>query len=216
MDSGTANIPSALRHFLARGGGTGTGTTTTAQPQHLHSHHHHHHHQTNGHYNTYTSSMTTLQHQQQPPVASTQARLTPAKSASNLRSGSNNSGSGSGSGSSSTIGAWLTKYHLRPGSRAPMLSETLIPTQQQQAVVVVAAIDRAQSAYITSVESRESSASATGGGLRMGRRRFLEYQIQVTGTQTAQWRVGRRFSEFHALFQALRRQCPAQSHRWAD
>ncbi|KAJ2742006.1 Serine/threonine-protein kinase Sgk2 [Coemansia sp. BCRC 34301] len=174
MDS-SGNIPSALRHFLARG--------ASAQQQQ----------QSSGHYNTYTpqsaaSSMATLQ---QAP----QAKLATAKSSSNLRSGS-------------TIGAWLTKYHLRPGSNsngAEKQEEAPAQTNTQ-----------ALTAYITSVESREgSTGSATGGGLRMGRKRFLEYRILVHGSQQ-QWWVGRRYSEFHALYQALRRQFPGRAAHWAS
>ncbi|KAJ2606230.1 tRNA (guanine-N(7)-)-methyltransferase (tRNA(m7G46)-methyltransferase), partial [Coemansia sp. RSA 1694] len=159
------------------------------------------------------SSMATLQ-------PAPQAKLTPARSSGNLRAGS-------------TIGAWLTKYHLRPGGGG---SSSSAPPAAAVAVVVapvaaaaLAGSALAQAAYITSVESREPGggagwAAAVGaaegeprmGGLRMGRRRFLEYRIQVTGAAATQWRVARRYSEFHALHQALRRQFPARAHGWAE
>ncbi|KAJ2315937.1 tRNA (guanine-N(7)-)-methyltransferase (tRNA(m7G46)-methyltransferase), partial [Coemansia sp. RSA 2681] len=174
--------------------------------------------QGNGHcYNTYTpqsaaSSMATLQ-------PAPQAKLTPARSSGNLRAGS-------------TIGAWLTKYHLRPGggggngSSAPPAAAVAVVAAAPAAAIAGGAL--AQAAYITSVESREpgggaawaAAGAAEGeprmGGLRMGRRRFLEYRIQVTGAAAAQWRVARRYSEFHALHQALRRQFPARAHGWAE
>ncbi|KAJ2455923.1 tRNA (guanine-N(7)-)-methyltransferase (tRNA(m7G46)-methyltransferase), partial [Coemansia sp. RSA 2424] len=203
MDS-SANIPSALRHFLARGASTQQQQQQQAQQA-----------QGNGHcYNTYTpqsaaSSMATLQ-------PAPQAKLTPARSSGNLRTGS-------------TIGAWLTKYHLRPGGGGGG-SSSAAPAAVAVAVAPAAALAGsalAQAAYITSVESREPGSGAAAGagaaegeprmgGLRMGRRRFLEYRIQVTGAAAAQWRVARRYSEFHALHQALRRQFPARAHGWAE
>ncbi|KAJ2682035.1 hypothetical protein IWW39_006151, partial [Coemansia spiralis] len=197
MDS-SGNIPSALRHFLARGAGT-------------------HHQQGNGHYNTYSpqsaaSSMATLQQVAPMQTAQTQSKLTTTKSSGNLRSGS-------------SIGAWLSKYHLRPGSngRAPEVAATLAGSAHDLHQVAAVA-DHALAAYITSVESRESSGSSSStmagelrmGGLRMGRKRFLVYRILVTGSQSTQWWVGRRYSEFHELHQTLRRLFPSKAHFWGE
>ncbi|KAJ2862649.1 Serine/threonine-protein kinase Sgk2 [Coemansia aciculifera] len=205
MDS-SANIPSALRHFLARGAGT-------QQQQ-----------QSNGHYNTYSpqsaaSSMTTLQQVAPLQAAQTQSKLTTAKSSSNLRSGG-------------SIGAWLSKYHLRPGGNSTSNARAPVVTPPPVAAATLAgstshipqSADHALAAYITSVESRESSgsSSSTGagelrmGGLRMGRKRFLVYRILVTGSHSTQWWVGRRYSEFHELHQALRRLFPGKAHYWGE
>ncbi|KAJ2509985.1 Serine/threonine-protein kinase Sgk2 [Coemansia sp. RSA 2049] len=79
----------------------------------------------------------------------------------------------------------------------------------------------AQSAFITSVDTRESSTSSGPGepmrmgGLRMGRKRFLVYRILVTG-QTGQWWVARRYSEFHELYQTLRRMFPQAANKWGE
>ncbi|KAJ2491481.1 Serine/threonine-protein kinase Sgk2 [Coemansia sp. RSA 2050] len=198
MDS-SGNIPSALRHFLARGAGT-------------------QHQQGSGHYNTYSpqstaSSMATLQQVVPMQTAQTQSKLTTTKSSGNLRSGS-------------SIGAWLSKYHLRPGGsgnvRAPEVAATLAGSAHD--LRQAAAANHALAAYITSVESRESSGSSSStvagelrmGGLRMGRKRFLVYRILVTGSQSTQWWVGRRYSEFHELHQTLRRLFPAKAHYWGE
>ncbi|KAJ2845658.1 Serine/threonine-protein kinase Sgk3, partial [Coemansia erecta] len=53
------------------------------------------------------------------------------------------------------------------------------------------------------------------GGLRMGRKRFLVYRILVTG-QTSQWWVARRYSEFHELYQTLRRMFPQAANKWGE
>ncbi|KAJ2100662.1 Serine/threonine-protein kinase Sgk2 [Coemansia sp. S100] len=202
MDS-SANIPSALRHFLARGVGT--------QQQ-----------QSNGHYNTYSpqsaaSSMATLQQVAPLQAVQTQSKLTTAKSSSNLRSGG-------------SIGAWLSKYHLRPGGSSNARAPTVSPPPVAAATLAGSAshiaqpADHALAAYITSVESREASGSSSStmagelrmGGLRMGRKRFLVYRILVTGSHSTQWWVGRRYSEFHELHQALRRLFPAKAHYWGE
>ncbi|KAJ2838508.1 Serine/threonine-protein kinase Sgk2 [Coemansia sp. 'formosensis'] len=211
MDS-SANIPSALRHFLARG----AGTQQQQQQQ-----------QGNGHYNTYSpqsaaSSMTTLQQVAPLQSAQTQSKLTTAKSSSNLRSGG-------------SIGAWLSKYHLRPGGNSNITSNGRAPavTPPQVAATLAGSANHlpqqqlaghALAAYITSVESRESSGSSSStmagelrmGGLRMGRKRFLVYRILVTGSHSTQWWVGRRYSEFHELHQALRRLFPAKAPYWGE
>ncbi|KAJ1894381.1 Serine/threonine-protein kinase Sgk2 [Kickxella alabastrina] len=147
-------------------------------------------------------------------------KLTSTKSTNNLKS-------------SSSLGAWLSKYSLRPGGRqsAKMptdssgsievnsdVSETLVPAGQHSRSV--SGGDLASAAYITSVETREASGNGGSGelrvgGLRMGRKRFLVYRIQVTG-QRGQWWVARRYSEFHDLFQALRRLFPQQAHQWNE
>ncbi|KAJ2846504.1 Serine/threonine-protein kinase Sgk2 [Coemansia brasiliensis] len=189
MDATNANMPTALRHFLARGAPSqhndphpdhGTGPTATYAAYNN---------------NSATSSATTLQN---PPSA----RLSSAKSMGNLRSGS-------------TLGAWLSKYHLRPGSTRPSHKEAYANRSQ-----VSVSTDYALSAFITSVETREAN-STNGPGehrvssLRMGRKRFLVYRILVTG-HTSQWWVARRYSEFYELYQHLRRQFPQRAHLWGE
>ncbi|KAJ2228898.1 Serine/threonine-protein kinase Sgk3, partial [Coemansia sp. RSA 475] len=202
MDTSNGNIPTALRHFLARGG----------PPQHtdMQTEHGAYNH------NSATSSATTLQN---PPSS----RLNSAKSTGNLRSGS-------------TLGNWLSKYHLRPsggrtGHRGTLSqshaghSQASISTSHKETLSrshaghsqASISTDHALSAYITSVETRE--AGATGeirvSSLRMGRKRFLVYRILVTG-HTGQWWVARRYSEFHELYQQLRRQFPQRAYLWGE
>ncbi|KAJ2659549.1 Serine/threonine-protein kinase Sgk2 [Coemansia sp. RSA 1199] len=202
MDTSNGNIPTALRHFLARGG----------PPQHPDIHTEH------GAYNhtSATSSATTLQN---PPSS----RLNSAKSTGNLRSGS-------------TLGNWLSKYHLRPSGARTGHRGTLSQSHAGHSQVSIStshkgtlsrshaghsqasiSTDQALSAYITSVETRE--AGATGemrvSSLRMGRKRFLVYRILVTG-HTGQWWVARRYSEFHELYQQLRRQFPQRAYLWGE
>ncbi|KAJ2382251.1 hypothetical protein H4S02_005838, partial [Coemansia sp. RSA 2611] len=179
MDTSNANIPTALRHLLARG----------VSPQH----------ELPDHYHSATSSATTLQN-----LPNT--RLNLAKSTGNLRSGS-------------TLGAWLSKYHLRPGGTRPSAKETLSRSHAGHSQSSIAS-DHALSAYITSVETREAGGSGTGGelrvsSLRMGRKRFLVYRVLVTG-HTGQWWVARRYSEFSDLYQHLRRQFPQRAHMWGE
>ncbi|KAJ2722855.1 Serine/threonine-protein kinase Sgk2 [Coemansia sp. Benny D115] len=248
MDT-NAGIPSALRHLLARGAQNQAQTQTPHQ--HMHNHQNQHQHQNQQHYDdsagalqppqnhmysTYsthsaTSSATALQS----PASST--RLTSPKSTGNLKSGS-------------SLGAWLSKYHLRPGAARPQpqpqpqtQTQTQTQTQQHQqpqnyqptkasSSASTASIDSygnphsaapdfARSAYITSVETRDSGTSGAPGelrvgGLRMGRKRFLVYRIQVTGSRGHQWWIARRYSEFHDLFQALRRLYPQQASQWSE
>ncbi|KAJ2454775.1 hypothetical protein EV183_001359, partial [Coemansia sp. RSA 2336] len=183
MDATNANMPTTLRHFLARGAQQhdphpdhGAAATYAAYS------------------NSATSSATTLQN---PPSS----RLSTAKSMGNLRSGS-------------ALGAWLSKYHLRPGGARPSHKEPYASRSQ------VSSSDYALSAFITSVETREAS-STNGPGehrvssLRMGRKRYLVYRILVTG-HTSQWWVARRYSEFYELYQHLRRQFPRRAHLWGE
>ncbi|KAJ1950106.1 Serine/threonine-protein kinase Sgk3, partial [Linderina macrospora] len=69
----------------------------------------------------------------------------------------------------------------------------------------------AYAAYITSVETREQ----TGGGLRMGRKKYLVYRILVTG-RSGQWWVERRYNEFTDLHQTLKRAFPQHAVHWAE
>ncbi|KAJ2223905.1 hypothetical protein IWW45_008226, partial [Coemansia sp. RSA 485] len=136
-------------------------------------------------HNTYTnqsaiSSATTLQ---TPPPTN---KLSSAKSTGNLKSGS-------------SIGAWLSKYHLRPGgggARVPTkvshgsTSSVGSSTHEYPATAVSPGehapskhVAVAFSAFITSVETREVGGNGGPGelrmgGLRMGRKRFLVYRIQ--------------------------------------
>ncbi|KAJ2337873.1 Serine/threonine-protein kinase Sgk3, partial [Coemansia sp. RSA 2618] len=184
MDTPNANIPTALRHFLARGG--------PAQHAEMHTEHSAYNH------HSATSSATTLQN---PPST----RLSTAKSTGNLRSGS-------------TLGNWLSKYHLRPGGPRAGHKGTLSRAHAGHSQASIST-DHALSAYITSVETREGVAGAAGemrvSSLRMGRKRFLVYRILVTG-HTGQWWVARRYSEFHELYQQLRRQFPQRTHLWGE
>ncbi|KAJ1827900.1 hypothetical protein LPJ56_001405, partial [Coemansia sp. RSA 2599] len=223
METNT-NIPSALRHLLARG---------AQQHQHYHQQQHgYNHNHTHGYSssggggvdngnssamnNTYAnqsavSSATTLQN------PSPTHKLTSAKSTGNLKSGS-------------SLGAWLSKYHLRPGggARVPAKTSHGSTGSQEYPAAAMSPDEQARgdqaavafSAFITSVETKEASGSGGPGelrmgGLRMGRKRFLVYRIQVTGSK-GQWWVARRYSEFHELFQTLRRLFPQQSQQWND
>ncbi|KAI9470309.1 kinase-like domain-containing protein [Coemansia mojavensis] len=152
MDTTNANMPTTLRHFLARG--------TNSQ------HDLHPNHGTSAAY----AAATTLQN---PPSS----RLSSAKSMGNLRSGS-------------ALGAWLSKYHLRPSGTRP----------------TSVSADYALSAFITSVETREASSTNSLGehrvsSLRMGRKRYLVYRILW-------W--------FYELYQHLRRQFPQRAHLWGE
>ncbi|KAJ1642453.1 hypothetical protein LPJ64_005705, partial [Coemansia asiatica] len=229
-----ANVPSALRHLLARG--TQQQQQIQQQQQHYqqgYNHNHSHNHTLNYNsgidngnsimHNTYAnqsaiSSAATLQ------SPSPTQKLSSAKSTGNLKSGS-------------SLGAWLSKYHLRPGggARVPAKvshgSTSSIGSSSQEypaAAAVITSDENSQSshnsmafsAFITSVETREANGNGGPGelrmgGLRMGRKRFLVYRIQVTGNK-GQWWVARRYSEFHELFQTLRRLFPQQSHQWND
>ncbi|KAJ2705571.1 Serine/threonine-protein kinase Sgk2 [Coemansia sp. IMI 203386] len=230
METNT-NIPSALRHLLARGVQQPQPQQQQQQQYQQQSGYSHNHtssysssaNNTNSTmHNTYTnqsaiSSATTLQN------PSPTNKLSSAKSTGNLKSGS-------------SIGAWLSKYHLRPGgggARVPTKvshgstssvgsssheypATTVSPDEHAPSKHVAAAF----SAFITSVETREVSGNGGPGelrmgGLRMGRKRFLVYRIQVTGNK-GQWWVARRYSEFHELFQTLRRLFPQQSQQWND
>ncbi|KAJ2714656.1 Serine/threonine-protein kinase Sgk2 [Coemansia spiralis] len=206
MDAANANIPTALRQFLARG--------APAHPHDLHARdmpagRPAHAPDAYGAYGnpSATSSATTLQ-------ATT--RLASAKSTGNLKSGS-------------SLGAWLTKHHLRPGAARPSAKPSLgtggasdasLPRTHTAHSRTSITADHAVSAYITSVETREASGSGGPselrmGSLRMGRRRFLVYRVLVTG-HAGQWWVGRRYSEFHELCQALRRAFPQCAHLWGE
>ncbi|KAJ1729888.1 hypothetical protein LPJ61_003304, partial [Coemansia biformis] len=217
MDAANANIPTALRQFLARGA-----------PQHQHDIHTRempagrsaNAHDAYGAYSNHsaTSSATTLQNTAHSALQSTAhgTRLATAKSTGNLKSGS-------------SLGAWLTKYHLRPGGARPSAktalsvggaSDASLPRTHTAHSRTSITADHAVSAYITSVETREASGSGGPselrmGGLRMGRRRFLVYRILVTG-HSGQWWVGRRYSEFYELCQALRRAFPQRVHLWGE
>ncbi|KAJ1996651.1 Serine/threonine-protein kinase Sgk3, partial [Coemansia thaxteri] len=107
----------------------------------------------------------------------------------------------------------------------PLASTKQAQPHQQQVTRHMPHVDNSQhalAAYITSVETRESSGSSSGpgelrmAGLRMGRKRFLVYRILVTGSHSAQWWVARRYTEFHELHQLLRRQFPAKAHYWGE
>ncbi|PIA16056.1 kinase-like protein [Coemansia reversa NRRL 1564] len=193
MDTTNANTPTVLRQFLSRG-----------QPQHQHQQMHTDQsaYATYGHQSA-TSSATTLQNS-----AASSTRLAPAKSMGNLRSGS-------------TLGAWLSKYHLRPGGARPS-AKSALGADASDASLPRTSIsnDHALSAYITSVETSEANGSGGSGelrvgGLRMGRKRFLIYRVLVTG-HTGQWWVARRYSEFHELYQLLRRHFPQRAHLWGE
>ncbi|KAJ2795323.1 Serine/threonine-protein kinase Sgk3, partial [Coemansia guatemalensis] len=193
MDATNANAPTALRQFLARG---------QQQLPHQQMHADHSAYATYGHQSA-TSSATTLQN----PAAPSN-RLAPAKSMGNLRSGS-------------TFGAWLSKYHLRPGGARPSAKSALGAGASDASLPRTSiSNDHALSAYITSVETSEANGSGGSGelrmgGLRMGRKRFLVYRVLVTG-HTGQWWVARRYSEFHELYQLLRRQFPQRAHLWGE
>ncbi|KAJ2158866.1 Serine/threonine-protein kinase Sgk2 [Coemansia sp. RSA 552] len=205
----SASVPTALRHLLARGA---PQHQSDMAPERVGAHDGY---ATYGHRSA-TSSATTLQ-SSAPTVSS--GRLNPAKSTGNLRSGS-------------ALGAWLSKYHLRPGGARPsaksalssgggsITSESTLPRAHTDRSRNSITADHALSAYIMSVETREASGSGGPselrvGGLRMGRKRFLVYRVLVTG-HTGQWWVARRYSEFHELYQMLRRQFPQRAHLWGE
>ncbi|KAJ2776271.1 hypothetical protein H4R18_005754, partial [Coemansia javaensis] len=149
---------------------------------------------------------------------------------------------GSGSGSSSTIGAWLSRYSLRPGSgrasanstaststTASSSGNTIAPAPADLArhsidstLAAMQLSSQAFAAVITGVELREHAVrpSASSAGLRMlgasaARKRHVVYRILVSG-RDGQWWAIRRYSEFHDLCAALRRRFPRHAARWAD
>ncbi|KAJ2675079.1 Serine/threonine-protein kinase Sgk2 [Coemansia spiralis] len=211
MDAG-ANMPSALRHLLARG--------AQQQPQpHQQQQQYASDYNLNA-YNTYShnsaaSSATTLQ--QQAVNTAPHQKLSSAKSMGNLKTGSGGS-----------LGAWLSKYHLRSNNKpSSSLSDHPIISGPTNGRTISSSpspnpiTGPAQAAYITSVETRESNATGGPGeplrmgGLRMGRKRYLVYRILVSG-RIGQWWVARRYSEFHDLYQNLRRMFPQTVNQWDE
>ncbi|KAJ2697285.1 Serine/threonine-protein kinase Sgk3, partial [Coemansia spiralis] len=149
----------------------------------------------------------------------------------------------SGSGSGSSIGAWLSRYSLRPGggSRASANSTASTATTASSSAGTIApavselarhSIDstlaamqlssQAFAAVITGVELRDHGVrpSASSTGLRMigagaVRKRHVVYRILVSG-RDGQWWAIRRYSEFHDLCAALKRRFPKHAARWAE
>ncbi|ORX73305.1 hypothetical protein DL89DRAFT_91069 [Linderina pennispora] len=205
MDTGT-NIPHTLRHLLSKG-------ATSAQQQ-----------QQQQMYEEYQNMQSPMSVSATLPAsqASLGSKLTSVGSSGNLKTGG-------------SLGAWLTKYHLRPNlSRSSVgnlsggpstnslssqsttsmsgrthvdATKVLLANKQQQAINS----SMAYAAYITSVETREQ----TGGGLRMGRKKYLVYRILVTG-RAGQWWIARRYNEFTDLHQALKRAFPQHAVHWAE
>ncbi|KAJ1722592.1 Serine/threonine-protein kinase Sgk2 [Coemansia erecta] len=216
MEANT-NIPSALRHLLARGAQQ-TPPPPPQQPQH----HHHHHQQQHTYYSGYESSGSHNTAYSASQSAATSATILQAAPASNKLTSAKSTGNLKSGGS--TLGAWLSKYHLRPGGASGASGNRpqapTGPSANTHGMGVTGSDPVSYSAFITSVETRESNgASGPGetriGGLRMGRKRFLIYRIQITSS-TGQWWIARRYSEFHELFQTLRRLFPQQSQQWAE
>ncbi|KAJ1729889.1 hypothetical protein LPJ61_003305, partial [Coemansia biformis] len=172
-----------------------------------------------------------------PSIAATRASLDTAHAQSHPPSRA-----GTGAGGSS-IGAWLSRYSLRPGggSRASANSTASTATTVSSSSNTIAAaaselarhsIDsslaamhlssQAFAAVITGVELREHAVrpSASSAGLRMigsgtARKRHVVYRILVSG-RDGQWWAIRRYSEFNELCTALKRRFPMHAARWAE
>ncbi|KAJ1950831.1 hypothetical protein EC988_004238, partial [Linderina pennispora] len=203
MDNTNANgIPTALRHLLSKGA-MHTNPQIDGIVSQLHTE------QISGYYN---------KNGQQPAdtIMGGRASLEADPNASLTSNSSQATLKGSGS---NAFGAWLSKYHLRPGNSRGSLNSNASTTTASSTMVLesMGAGDQtlaeggpAFAAYITSVETREQS-----GGLRMGKKKHLVYKILVSG-RTGQWWVARRYSEFYELFQVLRRRFPKKAGVWGD
>ncbi|KAJ2184952.1 Serine/threonine-protein kinase Sgk2 [Coemansia sp. RSA 532] len=144
--------------------------------------------------------------------------------------------------STTSIGAWLSRYSLRPGgSRASANSTASTATTASSSANTIGAgaselarhsIDstlaalnltsQAFAAVITGVELREHTVrpSASSTGLRVlgssaARKRQAVYRVLVSG-RDGQWWAIRRYSEFSELCSALKRRFPMHAARWSE
>ncbi|KAJ1867979.1 Serine/threonine-protein kinase Sgk2 [Coemansia sp. RSA 989] len=229
--SGSAAIPSALRNLLNKG-----------SKQHAP--------QIDGIVPTLSKPGSSMQENAQSPpayatlsyygqqtlVASDPSMAT--RTSLDMASGSNQSSSRT---TATSIGAWLSRYSLRPGgSRASANSTASTATTASSANTIATgtselarhSIDsslaamhlnsQAFAAVITGVELREHAVrpSASSTGLRVlgsssARKRQVVYRILVSG-RDGQWWAIRRYSEFSELFAALKRRFPKQAPRWTE